>query len=41
MADDDKKINLPDIIPEVDRREVIRGGLATAGRMIRKQIYLL
>jgi hypothetical protein len=32
MADDDKKINLPDIIPEVDRREVIRGGLATAGR---------
>jgi hypothetical protein len=32
MADDDKKINLPDIIPEVDRREVLRGGLATLGR---------
>ena len=32
MADDDKKINLPDIIPEVDRREVIRGGIATLGR---------
>jgi len=32
MADDDKKTNLPDIIPEVDRREVLRGGLATLGR---------
>lgn len=31
MADDDKT-NLPDIIPEVDRREVIRGGIATLGR---------
>ena len=32
---DDKKINLPTVKlsgPEVDRREVIRGGLATAGR---------
>ena len=32
MADDDKKTNLPDIIPEVDRREVLRGGIATLGR---------
>ena len=30
----DKKTNLPDIIPEVDRREVIRGGLATIGRAV-------
>lgn len=30
----DKKTNLPDIIPEVDRREVLRGGLATIGRAV-------
>ena len=30
----DKKTNLPDIIPEVDRREVLRGGLATVGQAL-------